>query len=88
MTRCPFCTQDPYHYVDNGVGMEAVAVTCCDLGCAVYDHRNDDDAEITITSKELREIAGQIAAQRWQMERRDRLIERLWKRRALGGNPS
>lgn len=31
MTDCPFCGLDPYHYVDNGVGMEAVAVTCCEF---------------------------------------------------------
>ncbi len=33
---CPFCKRDPYHYVDNGVGMEAVAVTCCELGIGLY----------------------------------------------------
>lgn len=32
MTACPFCKCDPFHYVDNGCGMEAVAVNCCDLG--------------------------------------------------------
>lgn len=35
-TRCPFCHMDPFHYVDNGVGMEAVAVTCCDAGVDLY----------------------------------------------------
>lgn len=30
MRGCPFCKQDPYHYVDNGIGMEAVAVNCCE----------------------------------------------------------
>jgi hypothetical protein len=34
MSTCPFCKSDPFHYVDNGVGMEAVAVVCCDL--AIY----------------------------------------------------
>lgn len=34
--RCPFCGHDPYHYVDNGVGMEAVAVNCCDYGVALF----------------------------------------------------
>jgi hypothetical protein len=33
---CPFCKCDPFHYVDNGIGMEAVAVTCCDLGVGLY----------------------------------------------------
>lgn len=36
MSRCPFCKKDPYHYVDNGVGYEAVAIACCDLGIALY----------------------------------------------------
>ena len=35
---CPFCGRDPYHYVDNGVGMERVAVTCCDEGIAYFQH--------------------------------------------------
>lgn len=34
--RCPFCRCNPFHYVDNGVGMEAVAITCCDLGIELY----------------------------------------------------
>lgn len=33
---CPFCKCDPFHYVDNGVGMEAVAVTCCELGMDLW----------------------------------------------------
>lgn len=37
---CPFCGRDPYHYVDNGVGMERVAVTCCDEGIALFQHRD------------------------------------------------
>lgn len=32
MSTCPFCGRDPFHYVNNGLGMEAVAVDCCDLG--------------------------------------------------------
>lgn len=35
-TTCPFCGVDPFHYIDNGVGMEAVAVTCCELGIALF----------------------------------------------------
>jgi hypothetical protein len=31
-SACPFCKRDPFHYVDNGVCDEAVAVNCCDLG--------------------------------------------------------
>ncbi len=33
---CPFCKRDPYHYVNNGIGMEPVAVDCCDLGIGLY----------------------------------------------------
>lgn len=33
---CPFCKGDPYHYVNNGIGMEPVAVDCCDLGIGLY----------------------------------------------------
>lgn len=36
MSLCPFCKCDPFHYVDNGIGMEAVAVNCCELGIALY----------------------------------------------------
>ena len=41
--NCPFCEHDPYEYVDIGVGMERVAVTCCELGVLFFDHRSDDD---------------------------------------------
>lgn len=83
MSACAFCGRDPYEYVDIGVGMERVAVTCCELGCAVYDHRNSDDAEIPVTSKELREMAAKVAQLQLQIERRDRTIGKLWKRRAV-----
>lgn len=59
--RCAFCGHDPYEYVDIGVGFDRVAVTCCELACAVYDHRNDDDAEVSISIKELRDIAAEMA---------------------------
>ncbi|HDR9153821.1 TPA: hypothetical protein QDB05_000240 [Burkholderia vietnamiensis] len=36
--RCAFCSRDPYEYVDIGVGSQAVAVSCCDEGVAVYQH--------------------------------------------------
>lgn len=38
---CAFCGRDPYEYVDNGVGMERVAVTCCDEGIALYQHGDE-----------------------------------------------
>lgn len=44
--RCPFCGRDPFHYVDNGVGMEAVAVICCELGVELY-RRTGDTVEMS-----------------------------------------
>lgn len=46
-TICPFCGHDPFHYVDNGVGMEAVAVDCCEYGDALF--RGQREAPETIT---------------------------------------
>lgn len=34
--KCPFCKCDPFHYVDNGVGWEPVAINCCELGIDLY----------------------------------------------------
>ncbi len=84
-THCAFCGNDPYEYVDIGVGMDRVAVTCCELGCAVYDHRHDDDAMISLTVKELREISGNIFDLRWQVVRRDKIIEKLFYHRKRPG---
>lgn len=36
MSICPFCKQDPFEYVDIGVGYAPVAVNCCDLGIGLY----------------------------------------------------
>ena len=36
MAVCPFCKCDPYHWVDNGVCMERVAVTCCEMMIDFY----------------------------------------------------
>ena len=59
MTTCPFCGRDPYHYVDNGVGMEAVAVTCCELGCALFDNR--DKETVTVAHDDLCRIGQRLA---------------------------
>lgn len=40
MWKCPFCKCDPFHWVDNGVGMERVAVTCCDLGIELIQYQS------------------------------------------------
>ena len=42
MNTCPFCKNDPYEYVDVGVGYVPVAVTCCDLGVILFDWRHDN----------------------------------------------
>ena len=36
MATCPFCKQDPFHYVDNVVGFEPVEINFCDLGIDLY----------------------------------------------------
>jgi hypothetical protein len=35
---------DPFHYVHNGVGLEAVSVICCDAGIDLYSMRPTDSA--------------------------------------------
>lgn len=55
---CPFCGRDPYHYVDNGVGMERVAVVCCDLGIALFQ---DGDEHLSRASGERYEAAEALA---------------------------
>lgn len=58
MTTCPFCGHDPFHYVHNGLGMEAVAVTCCDLGVELY---NRDPAEtVTMDRADFMEVAQKL----------------------------
>lgn len=51
--RCPFCSRDPYHYADIGVGFERVAVTCCELGIALIQ----DGDELLMKEVELRREA-------------------------------
>ena len=65
MTDCPFCGRDPYHYVDNGVGMEAVAVDCCELGVLLFDRR-EKPAEVTLSWDEFTDIAAKMTALRMQ----------------------
>lgn len=38
---CIFCGRDPYEYVDVGVGMQRVAVSCCEMGIGLYHHRDE-----------------------------------------------
>lgn len=57
--RCPFCGRDPFHRVDNGCGMEAVAVNCCELGCFLYGKAD----ETTITREEVLAIVATLTEQ-------------------------
>lgn len=79
---CPFCGCNPFHYVDNGIGMEAVAVTCCDLGDMYFrGARPEIDGDVTMDADTFRDVGRRIKDLEWQVERRDRLIGMLFKRR-------
>lgn len=58
MTICPFCGHDPYHYVDNGLGMEAVAITCCEIGIEYF--AREPKEYITISREEMDELADKL----------------------------
>lgn len=45
---CPYCNRDPYHYVDNGVGMERVAVVCCEAGIEWFQYGRETDEPKTL----------------------------------------
>ncbi len=42
--NCPFCGCDPYHYEDIGVGYQAVAIVCCDMGVSLYSGNKAESA--------------------------------------------
>lgn len=67
MSNCPFCGHDPYHYVDIGMGMEAVAVTCCELGVELFDHRNNT-GDVTISRDEFYELADKLRKLRAKLD--------------------
>ena len=56
---CPFCGHDPYHYVDIGVGFQAVAVNCCDYGIALFQH---GDEQLSKVRARMEQAAARIAA--------------------------
>lgn len=62
MTTCPFCNRDPFHYVDIGVGMEAVAVTCCDLGDLYFRGARPAPEEVTLSWEDFTAIGNRLAA--------------------------
>ena len=59
---CPFCGRDPFHYVDNGVGLEAVAVVCCDLGDAYFRGARPEPEDVTMSWEDFVEIAKRLLA--------------------------
>jgi hypothetical protein len=75
MSECQFCGRDPYHYVDIGVGFEAVAVTCCELGVELFDHRCTGD--VTLTREEFQGLADQIRRNRVQSSMLDDAVVAL-----------
>lgn len=76
---CPFCGRDPYHCVDNGVGMESVAVTCCELGIELFDRRELRET-IELAWDDFIEVADKLRAKREDISRlEDFLAEHdLW----------
>lgn len=78
---CPFCGRDPCHYVDNGVGMEAVAVTCCELGIELFDRREPRET-IELSWENFIGAADGLRAKREEISRlEDFLVEHdLWVR--------
>ena len=77
MPQCPFCNHDPYHYVDNGIGMEAVAITCCEPGIALFS-RNKPET-VTISYDEFSEIADKLYALRYEQEVSEKLRDAVQK---------
>lgn len=59
---CPFCGCDPFHRVDNGVGMEAVAVTCCELGDQYFRGARPAPEEVTLSWEEFERIGQRLQA--------------------------
>lgn len=62
MSECPFCGRDPFHYVDNGLGMEAVAVTCCELGDLFFRGDRPAPEEVTLSWEEFMDVGSRIAS--------------------------
>lgn len=71
---CVFCRMETRELI----GSQSV-VNCCDLGYAAICMK--PDSEITIAAGELADIMSRIADTEWQVERRNKTIERLWWRR-------
>lgn len=75
---CPFCGRDPYHRVNNGLGMEAVAIVCCEAACAVSSKDAKDDDDYTITIGELRELGSKIAYLQARNDAYEEKYDEIW----------
>lgn len=67
MTICPFCAHDPFHYENNGCGMEAVAVTCCELGDQYFRGARKTPEEVSLGWDEFTEIAATLSRLRHRL---------------------
>ena len=61
---CPFCGSDPFHYVNNGVGEEPVAVVCCELGIEWFKRRETQPDTIEIGWDDFERFARVLDAMR------------------------
>ena len=67
--ECPFCGRDPFHYVNNGVGMEAVAVVCCDLGDLYFRGlRPPITEDVVLSPEEFFALGSRIENAMWELE--------------------
>jgi hypothetical protein len=73
--RCPFCGHDPYHYVDNGIGMEAVAVNCCEPGIALFSREKPET--VTLGYDEFSEIGTKLMSRDYKIEQLTNALEKL-----------
>lgn len=64
---CPFCRCDPFHYVDIGVGYEAVAVNCCDLGCDLWSREPERSRYARKILRWLRSCSPRAKARAWKV---------------------
>ncbi len=73
---CPFCGRDPFHYVDNGVGMEAMAVICCELGDMLFRGARETPSDVTLSWEEFTGLAARLlSSSKAEGEMREALAE-------------
>lgn len=63
---CPFCRCDPFHYVDIGVGYEAVAVNCCELGMSLYSREKQHSQFAGRVLRQMRSHSPRQKAKAWR----------------------